>query len=214
MPSLGDIHANKQRLYESSSLRDDLNDAEATTLLEWGETQIERLAKKYPDEFEEKARFLRQLLKHINRFVGQREFNEMDGQREYMSKVSMYLQPLGWDDVTEDKLFAALPADKVDMAANLKAILGELSTKSQKAEPSEPDTPQPILAYAMFPDIFAEPTDEPSTEANSASAKNRLIANYREHKAEQSQLEKTNFNSITQIDNISETEAQYGEEEK
>ncbi|MEO1290154.1 MAG: hypothetical protein AAFV93_20575 [Chloroflexota bacterium] len=89
------IASEKERLYESASLRDDLNDSEAKILLEWGESQVERLAQEYPDEFEKKGRFLRQLLKNINRFVGQREFNEADGQREYISKFVKYLEPLG-----------------------------------------------------------------------------------------------------------------------
>ena len=117
MPSAEEIAAEKDRLYESSALRDDLNDAEATVLLlQWGEGQVERLAEEFPGEFEKKARFMRQLLKGINRFVGQREFNEIDGQTKYMSKFVKYLEPLGWIGIAEDELFAVLPEDKADLA--------------------------------------------------------------------------------------------------
>lgn len=129
MPTTEEIQLNKERLYESSSLADDLNDAEAVVLLKWGESQIERLAESHPEDFEQKARFLRQLMKNINRFVGQREFNEMDGQQKYMSKVVKYLEPLGWGGISSAELFAALPDDKTDMASNLNAILKVLDAR-------------------------------------------------------------------------------------
>src|SRR5690242_20386946 len=112
MPTEKEISLEQQSLYDSAALRDDLNDAEATILLTWAEGQVARVAKDFPDEFEQKNRFLRQVIRGINRFVGQREFNELDGQKEYMSKFAMYLPQLGWGHVTEDALFAALPADK------------------------------------------------------------------------------------------------------
>jgi len=138
MPSPEEIAAEKERLYESSSLRDDLNDAEATILLEWGQSQIDRLATEFPEEFEQKARFMRQLLKGINRFVGQREFNEMEGQMKYMKKVIMYLEPLGWEGPGADELFAALPDDKANMTGNLLALLQVLSPASDDNPEDEP----------------------------------------------------------------------------
>lgn len=130
MPTPKEIAAEQERLYESSSLRDDLNDSEATVLLNWGQQQVERLAKDYPEEFEAKCRFLRQMLKNINRFVGQREFNDAAGQQKYMKKVAMYLEPLGFSSVTQEGLFARLPDDPANMAGNLDAILRTLSPPS------------------------------------------------------------------------------------
>lgn len=148
----------KERLYESSSLRDDLNDAEATILLEWGESQLNRLAEAFPDEFEAKARFLRQLLKNINRFVGQREFNDMTGQAKYMSKVSMYLEPLGWENLSSDDLFNALPEDKANMSANLIAIIRVLSPKvAEEKPPDAPSNPDVIASGAGIIDEMIEP---------------------------------------------------------
>lgn len=122
-----DIQSEKERLYESSSLRDDLPDEPARVLLEWGEGQVDRLAQDYPDEFEQKARFLRQVIKNINRFVGQREYNDAAGQADYMNKVVMYLPELGWEHISQDELMAQLPDDTTDFMANLKAILNTLT---------------------------------------------------------------------------------------
>ncbi|GAB5491654.1 MAG: hypothetical protein Phog2KO_18690 [Phototrophicaceae bacterium] len=171
MPTPTEIASEKERLYESTSLRDDLNDNEATILLEWGESQVDRLARDFPDEFEEKTRFLRQLLKNINRFVGQREFNDDAGQAKYMKKVSMYLEPLGWTDVSESDLFNAVPDDKANMLANLLAIIRVLSPESDTASaPSNTDSP----ATSIGAHTEATPlnTDSPAT---SLDANDNLI---------------------------------------
>lgn len=159
MPTEEEIRTNQASLYDSAALRDDLNDAEATILLTWGEGQVARIAQAYPDEFEQKNRFLRQLIKGINRFVGQREFNELEGQKEYFSKVSLYFQHLGWGDISEDAVFAALPADKKDMLGTLRAILNILSpapTAPSDAEPpamTAPSVPSEPSGIAMPPAI-------------------------------------------------------------
>lgn len=123
MPDQATIRMEQERLYESPSLRDDLNDAEAQTLLTWGEGQVERLARDYPDDFEQQARFLRQVIKNINRFVGQREFEDAEGQRKRLDKVMMYLPKLGWEHITTEQIEAGLPEDTSDLPANVRAIL-------------------------------------------------------------------------------------------
>lgn len=129
-----EMAAEQERIYESPSLRDDLNDEEATRLLQWGEGQVERMAQDFPDDFEQQCRFLRQLIKNINRFVGQREFNDEAGQRKYMGKAAMYLPKLGWESVTEDDLMATLPDDATDMRANLEAILALLTPQAPASD--------------------------------------------------------------------------------
>lgn len=157
------IQSAKERLYESSSLRDDLNDDEATVLLGWGEAQVERLAQAYPAEeaFEQKCRFLRQLLKHLNRFVGQREFNDEAGQREYMSKAVKYLEPLGWDGITEADLMSKLPLDPTDMSGTLKAVLQHLGMNADETS-----------AQSVVPEMVAQAAErsEVSTETVEANA--------------------------------------------
>lgn len=149
MPTTEEIKVEKERLYESASLRDDLNDPEAEVLLKWGEAQVERIALEYPHDFEQSCRFMRQVLKNINRFVGQREFNEREGQAEYLGKVTMYFPKLAWEHITEEQLFAAMPEDKTDMAGTLNAILNLLtppnaSTASPESLP--PNTESAALA--------------------------------------------------------------------
>ena len=156
MPTPEEIASEQEKLYESASLRDDLNDAEATVLLEWGQKQVEQMAQKFPNEFEQKTRFLRQLIKNINRFVGQREFNDKAGQQEYMANVVKYLDPLGYT-ASEDELFAVLPDDAKDMMANLNAILAKLTPP--QAQAAAPETPPASGTSDLLPSAQAQSTD-------------------------------------------------------
>ncbi|MGB1287244.1 MAG: hypothetical protein ACPG7F_11965 [Aggregatilineales bacterium] len=128
MPSTAQIEAEQQRLYESGALRDDLNDDEAKVLLQWGEEQVVRLSEQVSDDdFEKQCRFLRQLIKSINRFVGQREFNERDGQLEYLGKVEKWLTKVdGFRELSADEVLAKLP-EKSDMMSDLKTMLAMVS---------------------------------------------------------------------------------------
>ncbi len=112
-----------EKIYGSTALRDELMDAEASVLLGWGEQQVMRLAHG-ADDFERDCRMLRQLIKHINRFVGQREFNDADGQRAYLEKIVIAGDRAGYP-VTVDTLAAAL-GPQPDMAADLLALLNLL----------------------------------------------------------------------------------------
>lgn len=195
MPSAEEIASQKERLYESSSLRDDLNDSEGEVLLKWGEGQIERLATDFPEEFEQKARFMRQLLKGLNRFVGQREFNEMEGQTKYLKKAVMYLEPLGWTGIGQDDLFAVLPEDKADMAANLASLLALLSPEEFPV-----DTPE---------DVPSSESINPKIDAIITEFEDNIDEN------ETQLLENTNPHSINQADdnNFMGAGIDYGEEE-
>jgi hypothetical protein len=164
-----EIASEQEKLYESASLRDDLNDTEAKVLLEWGQTQVERVAQMFPDDFEKKTRFLRQLIKNINRFVGQREFNDMDGQRKYMTDVVKYLEQLGYPSDAKN-LFAALPDDAKDMMANLKAILMTLTPKLETNIPETPAEPTPAEAQAVSNPLAAPSADEAPSTATEASS--------------------------------------------
>jgi hypothetical protein len=185
MPTEEEISLNQQSLYDSAALRDDLNDTEATILLTWGEGQVARIAKDFPDEFEQKNRFLRQLIKGINRFVGQREFNEIEGQKEYLSKFAMYLPQLGWGHISEEALLAALPVDKKDMFGTLRAILALLSP------PTEADAAEPLL-----PSVAAPATSPAAPSSQQAPGNPSEITNpYNQT------LENSNTESINQGDN-------------
>lgn len=137
--SQDEILKQRQELYESTPLRDDLNDAEAEILLKWGEKQVERMAAFAPEDFEQACRFLRQLIKNINRFVGQREYNDRAGQEEYMAKVQQWLPKLGYPELTIDALMSSLPDDSKDMAGTLQALLNVITP--DRAVPAEPPLP-------------------------------------------------------------------------
>lgn len=211
MPTPDEIAANKERLYESASLRDDLNDDEATILLNWGEEQIERIAGDFPDEFEQKCRFLRQLIKNINRFVGQREFNEHEGQQKYMNKVSMYLAQLGWENITEEQLFSVLPEDKADMNSNLRAIL-ELLSPTDDSEISNDLQPENVDA---IPSQTLSEEDVILSDVSSQEGSETEYSDSNITENDEEPLENSNEDSITLSENKQNTEIEdnYGEEE-
>lgn len=140
MPSEAEINAERERLYESASLREDLNDDEATVLLKWGEDQVRRLATQYEADFEQQCRFLRQLIKNINRFVGQREFEDEAGQAQYLAKVVMWLERLHYPVYTVEQMLAAMPADKTNMMATLNVVLALLNPPAQNSTAIVPTT--------------------------------------------------------------------------
>jgi len=136
-----EIQRERERLYESESLREDINDDEATVLLEWGEKHIVRLAGEVEDEkgLEQQARFLRQLIKNINRFVGQRQYDNREEQLGYMAKVVQWLPNLRFKTFTSEELLDKLPPDAKDMAETLRALLAAIDPSSA----SVPHTPEP-----------------------------------------------------------------------
>lgn len=184
MPGDAEIQAERERLYESTALRDDLMDPEAEILLRWGEGQVERLAREMPDEFEQKSRFLRQLLKHINRFVGQREFNDTAGQAKYLADVVKWLGPLGFSgDHSVESLLSILPPDAKDMNATLQAVLAALTPPIAETPPAPPEEPtlaavappadalvNPLAGAALSASEVSEQTESTSAEAAEDSA--------------------------------------------
>lgn len=137
-----DLDAERQRLYEVPALRDDLNDPEASILLKWADEQLQRLAAQNPPNLEKQVKYFMQMVKGINRFVGQREFNDEAGQQRYMKQITMWLPQLSlFEGVTEDMIRSALPEDKADMNANLQGILRVLTPDTTETEPPENDNP-------------------------------------------------------------------------
>jgi len=122
MPTPEAIQSEKERIWESASLRDDIDDAPAEILLKWAEAQVDVMVERFPDDFEQACRWMRQLIKNINRFVGQRQFLDDEGYAKYMNKVEMWLPKLDYA-ITEPQIRAILPDDKEDMMANVKAII-------------------------------------------------------------------------------------------
>lgn len=137
MPSEEDIQNAQQELYEVASIRDDLDDDEASVLLKWGEQQIARIAQETPENFAQRVRFLRTLMQRINRFVGQRPYLDEKGYAQHFGEVVKWLAPTGFDHVNEIQLTAVLPEDKEDRTATLKAILNALTPDETSLEEEE-----------------------------------------------------------------------------
>ena len=145
MPDQTEIQSERERLYESEVLREDINDDEATVLLEWGEKHIVRLAGEADDSksLEQQARFLRQLIKNINRFVGQRQYNNQEEQLGYMAKVVQWLPNLGFKTFTSEDLLDKMPPDAKDMGATLRALLDAIDPGSVEDQLEKlPPTPK------------------------------------------------------------------------
>ena len=143
-----------QELYESSAVRDDLNDDEAQRLLQWGEQQIRACAATTHDEdFDQQCRYVRQLMKGINRFVGQREFMDAPYEQEQLGNVTKWLPHVGMVPISEAQIAQNLPPDKSDMGANLTAILNTLTPTQAQAAPTPASAP---TEHSPFPPT--EPT--------------------------------------------------------
>lgn len=161
------IEAEQQRIYESMPLRDDLDDAEAQILLDWGASQVPRFAD-VDDDFEQNCRFLRQLIRSINRFVGQRQYFEGEAQQKYLGKIMDWAPRLGYK-VTEGEILSALPPDPADMAGTLQAILNTL-TPAASVEPI-PDSESPAPAETEdLQSVSQEPDMPASDEAQNSAA--------------------------------------------
>jgi hypothetical protein len=126
MPTADEIRNAKETLYQTSGVRDDLNDDEATILLQWAETRIDYLATQDGD-FDQQNRFLRQLLARIDRFVGQRQYMDEASHNEHVDNLMKAMAITHFGAITREQIMANLPADKADMRANLQAILDTLT---------------------------------------------------------------------------------------
>jgi|GEM_PF-3574954 len=189
MPTETEIQTERERLYDSAALREDINDDEATVLLEWGEKHVVRLGQAAADsaDLEQRARFLRQLLKNINRFVGQRQYNDRAGQLDYMEKVVKWLAnpTLGFKNHSADELLDELPSDTKDMAATLRVLLNAIDPGNGGPKGSSDAPPENRLS-ALRDAVSAQSVqgeDKPSNRPNpgpkgssDAPPENRLSA--------------------------------------
>ena len=81
------IRAEQQRLYEIPNLTDEMDDDPAQALLEWGSSQIPKLASD-EKQLENRAKRLRRLMQTINQFMG--NYRRMDRERMAHELESVY----------------------------------------------------------------------------------------------------------------------------
>lgn len=99
------IQTEQQRLYEVSSLTDEMQDDEAQVLLEWASAQVPKIAGD-GSKLEERAKKLRYLMKSVSYFVGNAEGMSPEEMPQELERIhhsasdlnypiqSDYIQPL------------------------------------------------------------------------------------------------------------------------
>lgn len=86
-----------QSLYENPATRSELNDAEAETLLQWGVSQIQRLADSEMDDFafEEASGQVRRLLRRMNFLAAQRSYLPAEDQAKALQAIAEHAAAIG-----------------------------------------------------------------------------------------------------------------------
>lgn len=83
------IQAEQQRLYEVSSLTDELMDDDAQILLSWASIQLPKLTviSATIEDVERTAKGLRKLVRSMNRYAGQIQNMSIDEQQEKLERI-------------------------------------------------------------------------------------------------------------------------------
>lgn len=124
-----------QNLYETPGARDELVDADAETLLHWGEMQIMRLAELDLDDaaFEEVYDHLNSLVRRINRLAGWRNQLSPEDVEAALNRIAESAAMIGLP-VAPEKLTAYLnQPPSAETAANLQSLI-DLLTSDQQPE--------------------------------------------------------------------------------
>lgn len=91
----GLIQAEQQRLYEVSSLTDELIDDDAQILLSWASAQLPLMSITL-DTIEQQAKTLRRLVRSINRYVGQAQYTREDERQTKLDRIYTYATELSY----------------------------------------------------------------------------------------------------------------------
>ncbi len=146
MPKETEVQAEIDRMYEDESATDELNDEEATLLLEWGEASLNRLVFTDSINAEEYGTNLRQLIKRVNRFVGKRTYEDEETQARALTEMLEWIAKNGFS-VDEAQVKAVIPDDVTDMMGTLEGILSLLAPPTpllSQPQPLPPASPLPL----------------------------------------------------------------------
>jgi hypothetical protein len=118
-----------ERILMDERVTEELEDAEADLLLQWGEQQVSWLADQHADEqaFEEATNQLRQIMRQINSFIGLRDDMDAAEQRETLTGIVTGAQALGYamtEQMADD--FLLLPAD--DRSESIQKLMGLITS--------------------------------------------------------------------------------------
>jgi hypothetical protein len=160
-----------ERLYEDTTVRDELVDDDARILLEWGKGQVQALAKKELDDgaFEEQYAKLAYLMGRINRFVGKRQDADDPKRTEMLEKLVAAASEVGLPIPAEKLAIFGKEHTALGNAAALHTLMAMLTgdnPASQDVTVSSPEIASVPLAAAQT----AQENDERVQNAAPAAA--------------------------------------------
>ncbi|MBC7870750.1 MAG: hypothetical protein H7Y09_07905 [Chitinophagaceae bacterium] len=140
------------RLYDDSSLTDELTDEPAKVLLKWAETQLPKLAERYYEEetFEDAFKTLRGLMKGMGRLTGQRETMLPEEQQEALQKMfdrSTQLDYKATADLTDVYLEKQTILSEQD---HVNALIAWLETGTLEIQPLTPPNSPDVLGNSIL----------------------------------------------------------------
>lgn len=150
----GQIRVEQQRLYESASLTDEMEDEEAKILLEWGSSQIHKLART-GGRLEDRCKQLRRLMKDINYFIGNAEDMDSDEQLEELERIYNSADELSYP-VEEDGMEPLL--DELDGASAgdmLEILLAWITHTDLSADGDDEAVPVEVLEEDLTAEALA-----------------------------------------------------------
>lgn len=144
-----DVELAIEQLYEDPSLRDEISDDPAGTLLKWAEKKLVALAEKHDNEeaFEEEFATLRQLIKSMNRFTARERMMDEIEKEGQVGQLVERAQALG------------LPAEKPPVSTfSAQALIPEEARIHTLIEMLDPSPTQLGLSITEDPMMEDEDT--------------------------------------------------------
>ncbi len=128
-----------QSLYEDANLREDLTDEEATPLFDWAAGIANSLddSSATDEDFEQKTKQLRKVIKGVNRLVGQRSYAPADAHQQQLDDLRSAAQMMGITP-PDEPIVASADQSTAYMGALLAQMQLSTATKPAQAEPSVP----------------------------------------------------------------------------
>ncbi len=139
-----------QRIYDDSSIRDELTDEEAGNLLQWAEGEIRRLDSAHADDsaFTRHIDTLMDLLKSMNRFAGKQGQFSAQSAPDTSGSIAALANALGHAAAPE-QIAKSATGDPTSTVARLITLLG--GKPSDEPLSAESAAPPPVIHPAQTP---------------------------------------------------------------
>jgi hypothetical protein len=131
-----------ERMYEDTQVRDEIVDDDAKILLQWGESQVKKLAQKETEDsvFEDAYYKLTKVMGRINRFVGMRQDADDAQKAELLEKFVATAADAGYTVSAETVAAFAKDNAAMDNAAAIRALTAMIDATSTDSPASPPPT--------------------------------------------------------------------------